>query len=375
MKIGLLSTIETNIGDDFIRCGIIEIIEAVWQGDQIEFMVINKHHPESIDTKWQIRLKRFTRRRPRLRNFVLRNCHWFQWSKFDSCDLLIQCGTPVLWTGCRFSEWAEPIWRGVLHRLSRQGIPVLNIGGGATYAWERMPQSLIGDADEEFVRLMLKTCSLTTARDELAKKLFCSLGHETEVICCPAILAGQVYVEPSEPSRKVIVNYMEGGGHFDWDQGINKMKWQETMCEVVQVLISDGWQVVLLAHDAKEYTMARQIWPYLDCERPETLQSYFEFVRDASFGIFNRMHASIAAAGLGIPSIAVGTDARNLMVAETGLPIFYVKDVTTHCLLSATKRLVEKRKVEAARLLALREKTKKRYEQLLAPFVARLKQT
>lgn len=306
-----------------------------------------------------------------MRGWIEQNCPWFPWSKFDSCNLLIQCGTPVLWSGCSHSEWAGPIWRDVLHRLSGQGKQVLNIGGGATYAWERRPETLCGDADEEFVKLMLQTCRLTTARDKLTQKLFASLGHETEVACCPALLAGQAHATPAAPTRKVLVNYMEGGGHYDWEQGIDKAQWQETMREVVSVLCRQGWHVVLLAHDAKEYDLARRTWPKLPCEKPDTLESYFIFLRDAAFGVFNRMHASVAAAGLGIPSVAVGTDARNLMVAETGLPVFYVKEATAERLLTTTQQLEKTRQAEENRLLALRAKTRQRYEELLRPFFVR----
>lgn len=141
------------------------------------------------------------------------------------------------------------------------------------------------------------------------------------------------------------------------------------MREVVRALHSQGWQVVLLAHDAKEHELARRIWPEYRCERPDTLESYFTFIRDAAFGVFNRMHASVAAAGLGVPSVAVGTDARNLMVAETELPVFYVKEATAAGLLRETQRLVDRRQSEVNRLLDVRSKTQRRYEELLAPFV------
>jgi polysaccharide pyruvyl transferase WcaK-like protein len=272
-----------------------------------------------------------------------------------------------LWHGCQYSEWANPIWRDILYRLSKSGKPILNIGAGATYPWEKKPQTLIGDHDEDFVRLMLESCRLTTVRDTLAKKLFQSLDYDVDIICCPALLAGQVYASPTQPSRKVVINYMEGGGHYDWDQGIDKKVWQKTMVSVVNELTKHGWNVTLLAHDQKESELARTIWPNLACNLPQTPKEYFEFIKDAAFGIFNRMHASVAAAGLGIPSIAIGTDARNLMVAQIGLPVFYVKEASADVMLEATRQLMEQRQAVSARLLYLKEKTQMQYEVLLAP--------
>jgi polysaccharide pyruvyl transferase WcaK-like protein len=372
MKIGLLSTIDTNIGDDFIRCGITNVIEGLCGEGAVNYVVINKHEPESIRTKWQHRLKRSLDRLPKIsRSQVLARRHFprFSWSRFDPCDLLIQCGTPVLWNGCRYSEWAEPIWRDVLQSLSRLGKPVLNIGGGTCYAWEQIPETLEGDEDEAFARLMLQTCRLSTARDQLAKKLFGTLGHNIEVICCPAILAGQGHVTPTASTRKVLFNYMEGGGHFDFDQAIDKLQWEKTMRDVVRSLHVEGWQPTFLAHDMKEYELARRIWPEFHCERPTTLRAYFEFIRDAAFGVFNRMHASIAAAGLGIPSVAIGTDTRNMMVAEAGLPVFYVKEATTHIITNTTQRIAVALESHNRRLLRLREETHQQYRSLLAPYV------
>ncbi len=372
MRIGLLTSLDTNIGDDFIREGIVSTVNKVRSPHAVEFVPVNKHDPFSVYTKWQLRLKRATDCRPRTwstRDWLRRNVKQLPWSRFDSCNLLIQCGTPVLWHGCRFSEWATPIWHDVLHRLSKDRKSVLNIGGGSTYPWENRPETLVGDADENFVRLMLETCRLTTARDPLTQKLFRSLGYETEVICCPAILAGKVYTTTTAPTRKVVINYMEGGGHYDWGQGIDNVRWQKTMCEVVRQLRDQRWDVVLLAHDDKEYKLARRIWPDLPCENPISIKNYFEFVRDACFGVFNRMHASVAAAGLGVPSVAIGTDARNLMVAQTGLPVFYVQEASAELLLRETRRFEERRQSEANRLLDLQAKTQRRYEELLAPFV------
>jgi hypothetical protein len=70
------------------------------------------------------------------------------------------------------------IWRDVLARLARQGVPVLNLGGGSCYPFERCPTTLYGSPDEKFIRLMLDTAQLTTVRDRLAQQLFGSLAHK-----------------------------------------------------------------------------------------------------------------------------------------------------------------------------------------------------
>lgn len=375
MKIGLLTTLNTNIGDDFIREGITGLLRNMLCKDELKFVPVNKHRPYSMYPVWTglqmmhsfdfMRNPRKRLLREKLEGIIARP----KLSCFSDCDIVIQCGTPILWEGCRLSEWANPVWRDVLHWLSRRGKAVLNIGGGASYPWERRPQTLVGDDDEEFVRLMLDACRLTTVRDQLSQNLLKTLGREVEMICCPALLSGQLFVRPRSPTRKVVVNYMEGGGHYDWGQNIDADQWSKAIAKVVSILSSEGWRVVLLAHDRKEMEMAQLRWPQLEKCFPQSVNQYFDFISDAAFGVFNRMHASIAAAGVGVPSVAIGTDARNLMVEAAGLPVLFVKDATVDSIISETRRLANSRDSECQRLLNLRAETWRRYEECIKGYL------
>jgi hypothetical protein len=173
-EIGLLSTLDCNIGDDFIRTGIISVVESVYGEANLRFQIINKHQPESMFTFQQKVFRKTIQRlnRSRLRDtFIPRLIQLAPMSRFDKSDFLIQCGTPILWDGCRNSEWADPIWKDVFHRLSLQGKPVFNVGGGTCYGIEMLPSTFLGDDDEAFARLMIETCQLTTVRDQLARRL------------------------------------------------------------------------------------------------------------------------------------------------------------------------------------------------------------
>ena len=129
----------------------------------------------------------------------------------------------------------------------------------------------------------------------------------------------------------------------------------------------------MIAHNQKEMEIARQLWPDLPRTCPAGPPEYFETARDAAFGIFNRMHASVSLAGLGIPSVAVGTDSRNLMVENVGLPVLFVKEATTSRILTAIADLLRHREKESRRLLDLRETTLREYEGCLRPFFDRLR--
>lgn len=374
LRVGLVTTIETNIGDDFIREALLHVIARLAPGIPVKTVTVNKHDPGGIYRKWHpIRLlhrKPFCRRG--LGPFQRAAEHWLAplgFTRFEKCDLILQCGTPVMWEGCRNSEWSNLIWRDVLLRLARKGIPVLNIGGGSCYPWERLPSTLVGSADEKFIRLMLRAARLTTVRDSLARNLFASLGHRPPELCCPAILTGQMYSSPARPSSKIAINFMRGGGHYDWGQGIDDAAWESTMRRVVGELGRMGYQPLLIAHNPAEAALAAQIWPEWPCVHSANPREYFSAIGDAVCGIFNRLHASVAAAGLGVPSISIGTDSRNLMVREFRLPAFYVKEATADRILSTVKEMIRKRDAERDWLLDLRESTLRAYEKLLDPFV------
>jgi polysaccharide pyruvyl transferase WcaK-like protein len=371
LRLGLLTTLDHNIGDDFIREGLLHCIRQIADGRKVECAMVHKHTPLTIYKKWHpLRLLHQRNGRPRRKTkFWRRLCERhlppLGLTRFERCDAIIQCGTPTIWEGCRLSEWAGPIWRDVFARLARRGVPVLNLGGGSCYPHERHPETLRGNADEAFIRLMLDSSRVTTVRDRLSQKLFASLGHETRQIGCPALLAGQAHASPARPTRKVLVNYMAGGGHYEWGQGIDASLWEQTMRQTVGHLRAQGWEPLLLAHDRPELALAARLWPDLPRICPRGMREYFETVRDAAFGIFNRMHASIAAAGLGIPSVAIGTDSRNLMVEATGLPVLYVKEATFERLRSIIDYFQYDRETESHRLLALRETVRKEYADCL----------
>jgi hypothetical protein len=378
IHVGLVTTLNTNIGDDFIREGLIHVIERLVPGGRVRYTTINKHEPGTVYETWHpvrwLYSKNLRRRRKtgRLRRWAARCLPPFGFSRFDKCDIIVQCGTPVIWDGCRNSEWAGLIWRDVLARLTNRGVPVLNLGGGSCYPLERCPTTLIGSPDEGFVRLMLETARLTTVRDRLAQQLFGSLGHTTARLCCPALLTAQAYINPTPPTRKVLINFMQAGGHSDWGQKIEPLAWESTMDEVITQLCVEGWQPLIIAHNQKEFEMARLRWPHLPRTCPSRPLEYFEIARDAAFGVFNRMHASLALAGLGIPSVALGTDSRNLMVENLGLPALFVKEATAGRILAAIAELVHYREAESRRLLVLREATLRNYEDCLRTFFAPL---
>lgn len=369
MKIGLITTLDTNIGDDLIREGICLVLREVFKGHEIEFVPVNKHQPLTVYPAWHpVHLAKTTRYLPRGRSrasrWIERFASKLRLSRFDTCDLIVQCGAPVLWPGCHRCEWAEPLWHHVVGRLSRH-IPVLNLAAGSCYPWERQPAHITDPKDAQYLRAILGYCRLTTVRDTLAQHLCASLGTQTPLIPCSAFLAVRDHVGSIQDNGVVFINYMSGGGHYEWNQGIDPSIWRETVKTLIGRL-QTRHRLAFLCHNEAEYDSARDLDQTLPRLWPKTPQEYFALVSEAKVALCNRMHASVGLAGLGIPSISVCTDTRLLMVDAIGLPCLYAKEASVDQLEEGIENLLAHRCQWKERLLSLRSETWNRYVQTVA---------
>jgi hypothetical protein len=364
MKIGLITTLGTNLGDDLIRAGICHILKEVFSGQKIEFACVNKHKPYTVYPPWHP-----LRWAPRGQRILRRVLPKYGLSIFDRCDCIVQCGTPVIWPGCHKCEWAVPVWHEVVGRLSQKGIPVFNLGAGSCYPWKKQPESVTDEEDRAYLQKILGYCKITTVRDVLAHTLLKNLGYESPFIPCPALVAGRPYAGKPADDGFVVINYMEKGGHYDWEQNIDAAIWSASVVKLVQH-IRKRHKVVFLCHDLKEHALASRMDPSIPCFLPKNLDQYFSFLAHAKAGICNRLHASVALAGIGIPTVAVGTDTRMKMVEAIGLPSFYVKDAFQEKVTDAFENIMNRRKSEYERLIALRERTWNQYVNIVKTCIA-----
>jgi len=286
------------------------------------------------------------------------------WSAFDGCDLIVQCGTPVLWENCHRCEWAIPLWGRVVGRLAGP-VPVLNLAAGSCYPWERQAEEIQIPADAEYLRTILGYCRLTTVRDHLAQKLCRSLGTETSLLPCSAFLAADQAAPAKPEGNYLLINYMEGGGHYDWGQGIDAAAWKREVLTLMARL-RPRYELRFICHNEAEYRLAQDLDPVIPRLCPKTPAEFFTLVAGAQGAVCNRLHASVALAGLGVPSVAVGTDTRMLMLKEIGLPFFYVKDANAENLEATLEELLGRRRQERERLLELRRKTLLAYRGIVA---------
>lgn len=367
MRIGLITTLNMNIGDDFIREGICRVLRHVFRDREIEFIPVNKHQPFTVfPSLHPAKIAEAGMRLPvggRIMGSAANTLAKTGRSRFDDCDLIVQCGAPVLWPDCNKCEWAEPLWYSVVGRLYKR-IPVMNLAAGSCYPWENQPEKIENPADAEFLRRISSYCVATTTRDVLARKLFASIGVENTFLPCTALLAGGTNRKPGEYKDHILINYMPGGGHYDWGQQIDPAVWDRAIASLISKL-QKKHKVAMLCHNETEKNAAAKIAPHLPIIFPKTPDEYFTQIAGAKAAVCNRLHASVGMAGLGIPSIAIGTDTRLLMVDAISVPALYVKDATLEKIESFLEKIISDREPESRRLLALREQVWNQYVELV----------
>jgi len=372
MKIGLLTTIKTNVGDDLIRLGIKRMLQQAFKGP-IEWVEVNKHtawtafkNPIVRETVKRLQNPSFVARYPLLKKYEASVCRRVS-SCFDDCDMVIQCGAPVFWSYCHLAEWAGPLWYGALMRLSRR-MPVYNLAAGSCYPWTDRDHVNIPEQDAAYIRHIHSVCATTTVRDKLAGQICEQLGLETRVLPCTALLSADDIATASaqvKGTKRILVNYMPGAGHYAFDQPIDAADWEATLVEVLKRFQGE-YGIAFVCHNQAEAEASRKLGIDGEIVVAHSAESYHQTAGAATVAICNRIHASVALASAGIPSVTVGTDTRLLMSEEAGIRSEFVSDMTADRLAEAVQSLIQSRDQESEKLLALKAETKAKYTDIFA---------
>lgn len=372
-SIALLSHRFGNIGHSFMALGAEAVAREAF-GRDVRITHFEQHHPFSIYPAWhwlrlidRVRHGRLGWLRSYLGRAEVMQKLWQQTLPLDF-DLAVACGGPNLVAGAA----STPEMRLLLHHFnggfSHRGVPVLDAAVGSGFPLERIPEQL-GPEDAAFYREASELVNEVTVREPEAARLYASLGVQTEVIPCMAIGSGR-YFEPmrSEVLRsttagagKVIVNFQAKGSNTDWDQGVDPAAWKLLVQGVIADLRAAGEEIVLLCHSAYEQRLARQLAPELPVHFPQTELEYGRIIATAKVGFVSRIHAAVALAGIGVPSLVVGNDTRIGTTAAFGLPSLATKGIERAAAVAELRGLIARRESERERLRALREAVIARY--------------
>lgn len=329
MKSTIITTTNHNVGDDFVREGIMYLLDSHFsKSGAVEYELIHKHSPISVVSGLE------SIRSTRISNIVepfVRTLGGVLPDKIKSCELLVQSGAPIYWcheeSHCGNNEWFSPL---VENRYLKNRSPqkFINLAGGScqTY-YSDGSEFLECDVCSLYVKKLFECADLTIVRDKLARTILSSFGLDARVFPCTSIFAKDRLGVKACEGEYVVLNYMQSGGHYTFGQEIDSDNWARRFVELYHTL-SKSKVVIVSCHNQIELDIVSRLLP--DAETflvPNDYQAFMGFYAKAEYAIVNRVHAGFMVASLGKPVVVIGTDSRARMIEELGLKSYFVEDV------------------------------------------------
>lgn len=319
-RVCIISTLHHNVGDDFVREGILWLLRRAAPEVDFEVRAVHKHCPITARGAPWDDLDRATRRWPRV-NRLLSLLDRLPLNRHADAvlgaDLVIQSGAPVYWNN-RFSKCARTEWFGPLieRRWARMNprVPLMNLGAGSCLAAGSDGSEISGDAEcRAFVRRFCELASLTTVRDPLALRIVRDCGGDATLLPCPSIFAARSAGIAPMREGHVALNYMRGAGHYDLagaGPGVIA-EWEAVFTRQARRLAKDH-ACVLVCHDARELAEARRLLPEIPSFFSSDWRDYLKIYSGCRAALLNRVHGAMVAAAAGAPVVLVGNDTRLL---------------------------------------------------------------
>lgn len=373
IKIGIVTTINHNIGDDFVRVGIQNILKNFIDENRIQYILVNKHNPLTVLSPCNpVRYTRLVTRLFTKGRRVLENILFFispKFNIFSSCDIIIQSGAPVIFDRCSKTEWSYMLWRSTLKKLSNK-IPILNIAAGSCFSYTNKDKINLSENDIKFLKEIGNLCSLFTVRDPLAFKIMNELGINAPLIPCTAFLSGMAHKSSANQESPILINYMELSGHYDFDGRIDCKRHLEKFKTMLSKLAMKN-TLIIVAHSEEEFLFYKKEFSTFKLVWPKSVDEYYEIAKGVKFGITNRLHCAVVLAGLGIKSYSIGNDTRLLMLKEIGLKYcdvneFHVEDVIGYVEKSLAEEII------SPNFISLRNEVFESYKTIIKPIISNL---
>jgi hypothetical protein len=364
MKVSIITTVNHNVGDDFVREGIKYLLKKYFKNENIEFQNIHKHSP--ITSRYGYESFRFNK--IRIMN-IIDNLLPLKFSKDRvlDCDILIQSGAPVYWchdkAHCYNNEWYKPLIE--KRFLKNKNAKLLNLAAGTCQTYHSNGNEFC-DKCNEYIKEFYNISSITTTRDTLAKNVLAKIGINAPVIPCSSIFAIDEHGLKSQGADYVVMNYMKGGAHYTFGQKIDFEKWEKEFKKFYFEL-KEKENVIISCHNQKEVDEALELDPSAEIfYKKDDYLEYMKFYSKAKFGIMNRVHGAFLMASYGKPSIVIGNDSRARMVEEIGLRHYFVNDIDYDLLTNELKTLQLEQETFNDKFALIKNKAYKDYIKILS---------
>ena len=383
MKVAVITTINHNVGDDFVREGILFLLGRVI--GEFEPRLIHKHAPVTVrvpfaklyDTPATLWANGFGKRMFEKGSRYLDRLPIFPPTDMIlGSDLLVQSGAPIYWLteqgGASYNnEWFGPLVRKRFDRLGGR-VDFLNIGGGTCQPYFSDGSEILADEPSRaYIKEFYDRCLVTTVRDALSEKILEGLGLPATKIVCPSIFAIDRLNIAAKKPEYVAVNFMKQGGHFELGQKIDPLAWERTVVDFVEAVRRET-PVLLVCHDEGERALAARLLPDVPVFSGRTAREYLECYSKAVCYVGCRVHGGFATASFGTPAFVIGSDSRARMLEELGLPNVFVKEASVDVLMGHYHDLVRNRDVYRDRLSKVKSDASEAYARALSVLRDRL---
>jgi hypothetical protein len=375
-RVSIITTQRHNVGDDFVRDGIIHLLSRVL--GPIAPKLIHKHLPITTrpEFSWlhSTRLDRqIDRLSPHLTLRITKRIDAMlpvvSWSdKVRTADVLVQSGAPIYWLNtegdCTRTEWWGPLVERRWMARSN-GRTFLNLGGGTCQHYDSDGSEFLGRPEVlEHIRRFFDLTDLTTVRDRLSLRVLAQAGRKGILLPCTSIFAVDRHGILPKPGEFIALNYMPAGGHFILGQPIDVELWESRFVELARRLARKD-RVVIICHNAAEVAAANRLLPRFERFHSTDYRAYLETYSRARWGILNRVHGAFAMASLGKPAAVVGADSRARMASLLDLPEIFVNDASDEWLDAAAQTLESRIDSFPTQMAALKASAARDYEALL----------
>lgn len=368
-----ITTVNHNIGDDFVREGILYLLDRMFGSFSVS--LVHKHIPVTVRPEWEFfytsGLSKVLDRLPRARGvFWSRIIDMLplntRTDKVLNSRLLVQCGAPVYWAGAHKNEWYQPLIRRRLLSI-KQRATLLNLGAGTCLPYNADGSELAKcPSDSAYIRELYGLCAVTSVRDSLSLQILNGLGLDAPLIPCPSIFARDYWNIPPREPEYISLNFMPIGGHYDFRQNIDSQRWTKIF-QAFHADLSSRYPVLLVCHNNVEFKAAGRFFPGSRRFIGASSREYLECYSRARFFLGNRVHGAFAVAGFGRPGFVIGSDSRARMMNEIGLKSLFVSDVDYTLLLDICKNLEAEACRYPERYADIRNSAFKEYLRILDP--------
>ena len=284
----IVSTIGKNPGDEFIKCGVRNVIKRV--DEHATGLVLDKE-TNSIHKSHD----------------------------FDKC---IWAGMPVFWSLYNNTSWNVPWWN-VLTRgwVSERKDDFCVLGAGSFQDWKDPVRGLQQDKMQEEAKLLQDRSHCVVVRDPVACDIT-SIDFPVKV--CPAILS--TYDIEKTSSIKAC-NLMPRGAHYTQFNENQSQHWRDKQQKIANILKQNNF--TFFAHNDEEYKHAINLgWSVDDIvnynKNTSGMLNQYRNV-DKFFG--NRVHGCIVARANGADVISCGYDSRQEAVRLSGADVKSPEDL------------------------------------------------